>query len=168
MTSLSPKALFVVLVVVMGSVSALLYLPSVQSSVINPLPQAGETNSNLGIPDGVWNNAPYPGWQYFVTYSSDNGDLLSIVAMRDQQISEYIAQCSSPLVGSDLSNVFRCMLGNQVGVSELNATGYSNLEVIQKHMNAYYVDLQTTRVTLRSGWNNCTNPNYGNGTTPCK
>jgi hypothetical protein len=112
----------------------------------------------------IWNQAPYPGYEYFVQYNTTTGNINAVMAVPSQTvIQELIGKCAS-----NQSNSMTCINdGLPTGVADLNLTSYTNITAIEKHMDAFYVNLNAQDVELRSGWKNCSNPNYGNGTNPC-
>jgi hypothetical protein len=153
----------ILLTVVIGSIGIANYLMSDPSGSSNQ-------NTTFGsIPEAAVKDAPYPGYEYFLLYSTTTGAINSITTMPSRMVSYDLVNCGfSSSTSQNMSSVTECIFPNlPSGVGVLNATGYSNLATIASHMNAYQVNLSTLQITVKPDWTSCTNSNYGNGTVPC-
>lgn len=141
-------------------------IQSVPSGLCSAPPPNSVTVTNPVASD-VWSGPPYPGFQYFLTYNSSDGAIDSIVAEPSCEVSQNLSNCG--LAGSNvsMSAASQCLFPPQPGYDILNATSFSDITTVAHHSSAYYVNTQTLQILLRPGWSNCSNQNYGNGTTPC-
>lgn len=111
----------------------------------------------------IVDNAPYPGYEYFIQYNTDTGSISGAVAIsRQLLIQEQLGKGCPGL--SEMSCLNQDLPS---GVANLNITSYNDITAIFHHLGAFYVDLQTLTVQRKPGWTDCSNPYYGNGSSPC-
>ena len=136
-------------------------------------PQSGDKNFFAQpMPPAVISNAPYPGWDYFVYYLMSNGTIMAIEYESQPLVLQTLADCAIPTSETNnMSAAVPCMFASAASHGEgvLNATGYSDMALIDRHAGAYYVNASTSppSIQLKPGWTKCSNPNYGNGTNTC-
>jgi hypothetical protein len=163
MFTVSGRTLLPVLIVAIVGLSTAFYLASPHSVNANPMANQPTLVAGQGqsAPPEVWSQAPYLGWEYFVSYSTNSGQIIAIAALSTEQITQNLKNCPNDSTG------ISCLFPAVAGQAVLNGTTYANIGIVASHMNAYFVNTQTQQIVLRSGWTNCSNPDYGNGTIPC-
>ncbi|MDA4110892.1 MAG: hypothetical protein OK439_00015 [Thaumarchaeota archaeon] len=151
---------------VYGEASSAIQTTTIQTTSVN------EDFFNQTSPPGLITNAPYPGYDYYLFYNLSNGVINAIITDRQASVIQSLSHCGISASGFDnMTLASGCLFADTSARGEgvINATSYSNLSTIIQHSNAFLVNVSSSVpvIDMKSGWSNCSNPYYGNGTTPC-